>query len=179
MDEIETLSHTVHNILYGSSPAARAFDGSYILKRADPEVRRRYSSQLWDVICECTRMQPDRRPTPSQLLAQIQAGVSACVNRVAVEFAATGDATPYEVALEGTHLQELTDGGAQFRKHNNFWNDFGDQMLWSPRNIKVLAPPEAPRWIDFNAHGMPTPLVQRQEQRWAEAISYRDKRPPL
>src|ERR1700759_2479217 len=54
LEEIETLSNRVDFILNGQNTTARGFDGINILKRPDPEIKRRYSPKLWQLICECT-----------------------------------------------------------------------------------------------------------------------------
>ena len=176
LKEIEVLDDKVHKILFGENAVARAFDGRNIVKRADPEVKRRYSPKLWELICECLQMRPGDRPPPSRLLSEIEIGMQECMEREQEAYGQTGDLMPIKVAFEENQINTLPDGGAHFHKHINFWPDFADHLLWTPREWGPLCPPEAPRRVNFEADGLPSPLRRRQEQRWNEALEERDMR---
>ncbi|KAJ9611256.1 hypothetical protein H2200_004439 [Cladophialophora chaetospira] len=176
LNEVDVLDNKVTKILYGDNPIARAFDHTNIIKRADPEITRRYSSKLWDLICQCLRMKPCDRPPPCRLLSEIEAGMQECIQRAEAEYARTGDLAPLKVAFEENQINNMADGGARFPKHMNFWPDFADHLLWMPREWGPLCPPEAPRNIDFEADGLPSPLRRRQEQRWEQALEERARR---
>jgi hypothetical protein len=176
LDEIEVLSDKVNLILYGSNTTASAFDGKNIMKIPPPVIEQRYSPKLWDLVCECLRMKPGDRPPPSRLLSEIETAMQECMEREQAEYRRTGDLAPLMVAFKENQINDLPDGGAQFRKGQYFWSDFAEHLLWTPRDWGPLCPPEAPRRMDFGADGLPSPLRRRQEQRWEEALEERDRR---
>ncbi|KIW69466.1 hypothetical protein PV04_05342 [Phialophora macrospora] len=176
LDEIETLSHKVNLILYGSNATAGAFDGTNIVKRPPPVIEQRYSPKLWDLVCECLRMKPGDRPPPSRLISEIETAMQECMEREQAEYRRTGDLAPLMVAFQENQINDLPDGGANFHKGMYFWPDFAQHLLWTPRQWGPLCPPEAPRRMDFRADGLPSPLRRREEQRWEEALEERDRR---
>ena len=176
MDEIESLSAKVDKILTGQNATARSFDGTNILKRPDPEIKRRYSPKLWQLICECTKMKPGDRPPPSRLLVDIETAMAECMERESAEYSRTGNAEAVAVAFIENQIDHFPDGGAKFHKHMNFWNEYADHLLWTPQEWGPLCPPEAPQDVNFAVEGMPSPLVRRQVQRWEEVLEERDRR---
>ncbi|EXJ59823.1 serine/threonine protein kinase [Cladophialophora yegresii CBS 114405] len=176
LNEMDLLSDKVNQILYGSTAAARAFDGTNIMKRPDPVTKQRYSPKLWDLVCECLRMKPGDRPPPSRLLSEIETGMRDCMEQAQAEYQRTGDLAPLLVAFEQNQINDLADGGADFRKNQDFWSDFAEHLLWTPRQWGPLCPPDAPRNMDFGAAGLPSPLRRRQEQQWVEALEQRDRK---
>ncbi|OCT47607.1 hypothetical protein CLCR_03390 [Cladophialophora carrionii] len=176
LDEIEVLSDKVNRILSGGTAAARAFDGKNIMKRPDPVIEQRYSPKLWDLVCECLRMKPGDRPPPSRLLSEIEIGMRDCMEREQAEYQRTGDLAPLLVAFEQNQINDLPDGGANFRKNLDFWSYFAEHLLWTPRQWGPLCPPDAPRHMNFEADGLPSPLRRRQEHEWEEALKQRDRK---
>ena len=176
LNEIEELSQKVDQVLGGQDPGARNFDGERLLKRPDPEISRRYSSQLWRLIVQCTKLKPDDRPSPTALVSQIEAAMKDCCTKANAEYERTGDTTPFSVAFAENEIDQLPDGGARFKKDRLFWYEFGDHLLWTPRHWGLLAPPDMPIHVDLGFEGLPDELAVRQRQRWNEAVDERNKR---
>ncbi|KIY02715.1 uncharacterized protein Z520_01180 [Fonsecaea multimorphosa CBS 102226] len=175
MGEIEELSEKVDDILLGEGPAWQAFDGTNILDSVAPEVRDRYSPELFELIQQCTALRPADRPPPKRLLQDVFSNLNQCFAREEEAFRRTQDPRPLTVAFEKDHINDLPDGGANFDRPKIFWDDFADHLLWAPREWDLVCPPTAPRTLEFDDR-WPLPLRERINERWKEAVLKRDRR---
>ena len=89
----------------------------------------------------------------------------------------TGDTSRVKVAFQENQIDNFPDGGNNFSKHMNFWNDFADHLLWVPKEWGPLCPPEMPsKDVNFNVEGVPIPLMKRQAEQWEALLQERNRR---
>ncbi|KIW87437.1 uncharacterized protein Z519_12073 [Cladophialophora bantiana CBS 173.52] len=174
LEEIDDLSDRVIDVLMGEGPAWNTFDGTNVLDRADPEIRKRYSTELFELIQECTSLRPGDRPPPSRLLQDVLASLEKCFEREEEVFMHTNDRAPITVAFAQDHFKDLPDGGANLNRQRGFWDDFADHLLWGEKEWDFVCPPAAPRELDFDG-SWPGPIRQRLEEGWKEAVLKRDR----
>ncbi|EXJ73195.1 NEK protein kinase [Cladophialophora psammophila CBS 110553] len=174
LEEIDELSDRVIDILMGEGPAWLTFGGTNVLDRADPEIRKRYSPELFELIQECTSLRPGSRPPPSRLLQDVLANMEKCFEQEEEMFRHTNDRAPITVAFAQDHFNDLPDGGANLNRQCVFWDDFADHLLWDKKEWDFVCPPAAPRELNFD-DSWPRQIRERLEERWKEAVLRRDR----
>lgn len=173
LNEIEDLSGVVDQILQGVGPAVRSFDGTNILRKPDPEVKKRYRPELFNLIQQCTRIKPGDRPRPDVLLQEVHRHMISCMEREMEVLAQTNDRTPMVVACIRNEINTLPDGGQDFKKASHFWRDFAGHLLWVPKEWGPLCPPLAPDVLSAD-ETWPSQVRARFEQDWDAAVRDRD-----
>lgn len=175
LKEIHDLSDAVNGILGGSPEFCAHFDGANIVGRKLMGWSHPYSTRLFELMQQCTRMRPHERPSARQLMDEIQAYMSEQVVPQVTRLEQTGQFDAIRVYWDDS-IRHLPEGDADLDDEDRgeyFWRRFADQLLFRPLERPLLCPPRAPVQLPMSDH-WPLEIRRLMQKRWRAAIRGRD-----